>query len=505
MSERLTLLFLIICIFSFKVRADSDQLHQGSEDTIHRTTISIHLTGKSRFIFNYKNNYGTYVTFKNFSTNDTIVKKYFIIRKPTLFYYIIDPTTNNFRSLLVLPGDSIVLSNNAEKVNYSTSYPDYIENMINIPPLFYQYNPLLIKQFNINGAGFSLDFIETNFEKNQKKIHNTQLNNNLKCILDHLNQLIRFQLISCVDQTTVTASEFTVLDSLNKDMIKDMVMIGSINTSVEEGICKYLIQSSYYNKNKKPITDFWTEVNEVSEHVSSSSYYYSYLLALTQTYFVYDFQELGRVNKKLKKISNPNSAIKAVMLLSDILLKTTSDFNQAKMELRNFENGKYMYLFENENKANHETRNLIQIKATTLIDNKRSSKSFKTLFQDDVSLYVIDFWASWCPPCISDYPYLKRVQDQLKQQPVKFISISLDEKVAFVNWVKALKKLGAYNQPNQFILENAKESPLKHFFRISSIPRYVVIDGNGNILSEEFFRPSDPRFKVELLKLLHIL
>ncbi|WP_316838293.1 TlpA disulfide reductase family protein [Pedobacter nutrimenti] len=468
------------------------------------TTISVRLSEKEQLILNYKQNYGTYVSFKNLSSSDTTVKRSFLLTAPTLFHYIIDPITNNFRTLLILPGDSILLSDNGKKVLFSTSYPDYIEDILDVPPLFYQFNPKLIQELNVKGAISASISIEKRFEENNQKINDAKLSDGLKTILNDLNNTIKYQLCSYIDQRNLTLNETTLLDSLDNEMAKNAQKIGSINTTLTETIYKHLIEWSYNKKNKRPISDFWSEVNNIDTSVANAPYYYDYLITWAQSYFLYDYKELGIIDAKLKRIPNPNPAIKRVISLSDILLQTTVNFRQAKQDLTNFEGGKYLYLFENENVANHETRNIKQIETVTLFDIEQRKTVFQKVFNDRALLYFVDFWASWCKPCIEDYPYLKKAQDQLKKESIKFISISIDDKGSRKTWLKTLEKLGAHKHANQFMLENAKESPLTHFFRINRIPRYIVIDHTGNILNEDFFGPSDPRFRMELMKLLNI-
>ena len=42
------------------------------------------------------------------------------------------------------------------------------------------------------------------------------------------------------------------------------------------------------------------------------------------------------------------------------------------------------------------------------------------------TLYVVNFWATWCKPCIEELPYFEQVQTQFKNQKVKVILVSVD-------------------------------------------------------------------------------
>lgn len=50
------------------------------------------------------------------------------------------------------------------------------------------------------------------------------------------------------------------------------------------------------------------------------------------------------------------------------------------------------------------------------------------LKQETDTVYVINFWATWCKPCVEEMPDLLKANKSFKDQPVKFIFISLDFK-----------------------------------------------------------------------------
>jgi thiol-disulfide isomerase/thioredoxin len=42
------------------------------------------------------------------------------------------------------------------------------------------------------------------------------------------------------------------------------------------------------------------------------------------------------------------------------------------------------------------------------------------------TLYVVNFWATWCKPCIKEMPYFEAAHTQNKDQPVRVILVSMD-------------------------------------------------------------------------------
>ena len=54
-------------------------------------------------------------------------------------------------------------------------------------------------------------------------------------------------------------------------------------------------------------------------------------------------------------------------------------------------------------------------------------KGIKPLFeQDNDTLYIINFWATWCKPCIKELPYFERINEEYQGKGVKVILVSLD-------------------------------------------------------------------------------
>lgn len=140
---------------------------------------------------------------------------------------------------------------------------------------------------------------------------------------------------------------------------------------------------------------------------------------------------------------------------------------------------------------------------TTADNSKISTDEFKG------SYIVIDFWATWCAPCIEEAPIFKRLAEKYKEANVKFISISLDED--FDSWKTFItKRVWSENQywfgmkeGDPFLSLAYREAKIADKSMVLiSIPKYLIISPTGVILNNSNIRPSRPNFEKELLKYL---
>ncbi|MFC0876555.1 redoxin family protein [Saccharicrinis sp. FJH2] len=108
----------------------------------------------------------------------------------------------------------------------------------------------------------------------------------------------------------------------------------------------------------------------------------------------------------------------------------------------------------------------------------------------------VDVWATWCGPCKYEIPFLKTLESELHNKDIAFVSISIDDdKDAWEKMVKD-ENLQGY----QIFADKAWESDIVKNYLIRGIPRFIMIDKNGNIIDINATRPSDPTTKETLLK-----
>ncbi len=93
---------------------------------------------------------------------------------------------------------------------------------------------------------------------------------------------------------------------------------------------------------------------------------------------------------------------------------------------------------------------------------------------------LIDFWASWCAPCMQEMPHMVQLYEIYKDKGLGFIGISLDkDKDA---WKKAVADFHAdWTQVSE--LKDWNSKPVQEL-GITAIPHTIIVDNSGKIIAQ---------------------
>lgn len=109
----------------------------------------------------------------------------------------------------------------------------------------------------------------------------------------------------------------------------------------------------------------------------------------------------------------------------------------------------------------------------------------------------IDVWATWCGPCMREIPSLKELEKQYHgSDDIVFMSVSIDKMKDKEKWVNMIddKELTGV----QLMADKDWKSSICADYSINGIPRFILIDKEGNIMDKNAPRPSSPEIKTIL-------
>ena len=224
-------------------------------------------------------------------------------------------------------------------------------------------------------------------------------------------------------------------------------------------------------------------------------------------------------NKKATKLGEIDSIeediafLKVVGTITNETIKNSLLFNNAKYgvtyteDLETFYNT-FINSSTNEDHKKEITESYNKLKAVSKGQpspkflNYENFKGGTTSLDDLKGKYVyVDVWATWCGPCKREIPFLQKVEKQYHGKNIEFVSLSVDKLDDHDKWKKMVKEkqLGGI----QLFADNSWESDFVTGYLIKGIPRFILIDPNGNIVSSNAPRPSDSKL-IDLFNELNI-
>ncbi len=117
---------------------------------------------------------------------------------------------------------------------------------------------------------------------------------------------------------------------------------------------------------------------------------------------------------------------------------------------------------------------------------------------------LLDFWATWCAPCISEIPHLAKIAARFRERGFEIVAISLDDSREAVQ-----NALGSLKVPGIVVWdEKGPDNPVVELYNVQSLPTWYLLDRDGVIRGRdldliklesmvESILPADSRAKKE--------
>ena len=118
-------------------------------------------------------------------------------------------------------------------------------------------------------------------------------------------------------------------------------------------------------------------------------------------------------------------------------------------------------------------------------------------FSRNHNILYLDFWASWCGPCIAEMSFTKKLAQEYKGKIIfVMLSVDSDERA----WNRALVKHDLL-RPEIRHYRIGPDADILKFLDVNTIPRYVLVNKDGSFFDLNAKRPSNPELSADFKKI----
>ena len=135
--------------------------------------------------------------------------------------------------------------------------------------------------------------------------------------------------------------------------------------------------------------------------------------------------------------------------------------------------------------------------AQNAVNKKAPDFELETISGDEVALsdflgngpVLINFWATWCKPCVEEMKYYQEIYDKYKERGLTLLAISEDNERSVAKVIPYIRS----NNYNFTVLLDPDNSVARDYY-VRVVPHTYVIDANGNIvLSHSGYKKGDEK------------
>lgn len=94
---------------------------------------------------------------------------------------------------------------------------------------------------------------------------------------------------------------------------------------------------------------------------------------------------------------------------------------------------------------------------------------------------VINFWATWCSPCLKEIPAFIKLQESYQQRGVQFVGIAIDESDAVKDYLKTIPN----NYPHLIAGDSGINLSRELGNTANAVPYTIVVDQSGKIVFQQ--------------------